>query len=138
MKKLLLVFLIEGVGILVSCLSLLIGWWLITLLIGLAIGLMVDKRGMAFLMVCCMGGLSWGLSLCLLAMSAPVEKVATAVESIIGVSSLHGVAILLTVVLGCLLCIAGWWVGVAYRGLSIALGLPRLQWSFLARYRSQH
>lgn len=133
MKKSWLIPLIAAIGIAINWLSLLIGWWPITLLIGLVSGLLLPKKGMSFLIVCCVGCLSWGLPLLLLAINAPVGQVALAVESIIGISALHGIAIVLTIILGGLLSIAGWWVGIAYRGLAIALGFPHPKQVFLGK-----
>jgi hypothetical protein len=126
MKKLILILLIGVVGIAINWLSLLLGWWPITLLVGLAIGLVVRRGCAAFLVMCCVGGLSWGLPLAVLAINSPVGPVSMAIESIVGLKALHGAVIVLTVVLGCLLSMAGGWMGIASRQLSAAFALtPR-------------
>jgi len=100
----------------VNWLTLLIGWWWVTPGLGLLIGLLVRPAGVGLLASLCAGGFGWGLPLAVLALHAPVARVAVAVESVVGLSSTGGVAILvLTVALGCILSITGTWVGVAGR-----------------------
>lgn len=116
MKKTGLIILIALVGVAVNWLGLLIGWWWLTPLVGLLLGLIVRKAGVGFLASLCVGGLSWGLPLVLLATHAPVKSLANVVESVVGLSSTGGTAIIiLTVVLGCILSLVGTWVGVAGR-----------------------
>lgn len=116
MKKTGLIVLIALIGIAVNWLALLAGWWWITLAIGLLIGIFLRPAGAGLLTSLCVGALGWGLPLAVLALNAPVTKVASAVESAVGLSATGGVAILvLTVVLGCILSLAGAWVGIAGR-----------------------
>lgn len=116
MKKLGLLILIGLVGVAVNWLGLLAGWWWLTPIVGLLVGLVVRGAGASFLVSFCAGGLGWGLPLAVLAVNAPVKSVASAVEGVVGLSATGGVLIIaLTVVLGCLLSIVGTWVGVAGR-----------------------
>lgn len=116
MKKTGLIVLIVLVGIAVNWLALLVGWWWITPVIGLLIGLFLRPAGVGLPVALCAGGLGWGLPLLVLALNAPVTSVASAVESVAGLSATGGLAILvLTIALGCILSIVGAWVGVAGR-----------------------
>lgn len=116
MKKGVFIVLIGGSSIAINWLALQIGWWWITPLTGLLIGFALRPASLGLLTSLCVGGLGWGLPLAVLALNAPVKNVANAVESVVGLSSTGGVAIIvLTVTLGCILSIAGTWVGVAGR-----------------------
>jgi hypothetical protein len=115
-KKPVLIVLIATISIGINWLTLLIGWWWVTPSIGLLIGLLLRPAGVGLLASLCVGGLGWGLPLAVLALHAPVASIAGAVESVVGLSSTGGVAILvLTVALGCTLSVTGTWVGVAGR-----------------------
>lgn len=119
MKKFSLLLLVALVGIGVNWLSLLGGWWWLTPVVGLLLGLAVRGAGMSFLISFCVGGLGWGLPLVMLAANAPIKRVADIVESVIGLSATGGVAIIaLTVALGCVLSMVGTWVGVAGRQIA--------------------
>lgn len=116
MKKPGLIVLIVVASIAINWLALLAGWWWVTALTGLLIGLFLRPAGGGFLASLLAGGLGWGLPLALLALNVPVQSLASAVESVVGYSSTSGVVIIvLTIVLGCLLSITGTWVGVAGR-----------------------
>jgi len=95
------------------------GWWWLTPIAGLLIGLLLRPARLALLIALVVGALGWGLPLAILAFSAPVGPVAAAVESIIGLTSTGGaVIIVLTVALGGVLSVVGAWVGIAGRGLA--------------------
>jgi len=95
-----------------------IGWWWVTSLVGVVIGFALRPAWLGIIVALLAGGLGWGLPLALLALSAPVGAVASAVESVIGLSATGGLAIILaTVLLGCVLGIVGAWVGIAGRRL---------------------
>ena len=118
MKKFAFVILIALIGIAVNWLALLAGWWWVTSVVGLLIGLFLRPASVSLLLALCVGGLSWGLPLAVLATYAPVMKIAATVESVIGLSSTGGTLIVvLTIVLGCLLSIPGSWVGITIRHL---------------------
>ena len=118
MKKFAFVILIALIGIVVNWLALLAGWWWVTSVVGLLIGLFLRPASVSLLLALCVGGLGWGLPLAVLATYAPVMKIAATVESVIGLSSTGGTLIVvLTIVLGCLLSIPGSWVGITIRHL---------------------
>lgn len=114
MKNLSFILLAGLGGIALNWLSLLAGWWWITPIIGLLLGLCIYKAGVSLVLSLCVGGAGWGLPLALLATHAPVSKVASVVESVIGLTSTNGILIIiLTIVLGCMLSLVGTWVGIA-------------------------
>jgi hypothetical protein len=116
MKKIAFIVLIGIVGVTINWLALLAGFWWLTPVIGLLIGLFLRPAGVGFLASLYVGGFGWGLPLAILATNAPVGRVANAIESVIGLSATGGVLmIVLTVVLGCMLSLLGTWVGIAGR-----------------------
>ncbi len=105
-------------GLALTWLSGLVGWWWVTPLVGVLIGLLLRPAWLALVTSLAAGGLGWGLPLALLAFTAPVGRLAAAVEAVMrlpvtGWTSL----ILLTVVVGCVLSLVGTWVGIAARRL---------------------
>jgi hypothetical protein len=119
MKKVVLVVLITLVSVAADWLALLNGWWWVTPVVGLLIGLCVRPARVCVLLTFCVGGLGWGLPLVVLATYAPVGSIATAVEGVVALSSTGGVAIIvLTIIWGCVLSVIGMWV--AYAGRSFA------------------
>ncbi len=88
------------------------GLWWATFILGLLVGLLL--RGMnAFGAAALIGGLGWGLPLLLQALHAPVGQVAATVAILVGLGSSGGpLVILLTILLGVLLCVVGAWLGI--------------------------
>jgi hypothetical protein len=120
MRKLGFYLLIGMIGLALAWLSGLAGWWWMTAIIGMLIGILMRPAWLAVLVSLAVGGLAWGLPLALLALNAPVGRIAAAVEAIIGLTATGGtIIILLTVVLGCMLSIAGTWIGIAARRLPV-------------------
>lgn len=118
MRKFGFYILIGMVGLVFAWLSGQAGWWWVTAIVGLLIGILLRPTWLAILVSLAAGGLGWGLPLILLALNAPVGRIATAVEAAIGLTATGGtIIILLTVVLGCTLSIVGTWVGIAARRL---------------------
>lgn len=118
MKRVGFVVLIAITGIIVNWLALQIGWWWLTPVVGLLIGVFLRPAGLSFLASLCAGGFGWGLPLAVLATNAPLKSTARAVESVVALSFTGGVLIIvLTIVLGCILSIVGTWMGVAGRRL---------------------
>lgn len=116
MKTVALVILVSIVSITVNWLALLAGWWWITVGVGLLVGLFLRPASLSLWAAFWIGGLSWSLPLLILAIHAPVVRVADVVESIVGISDTGGILILvLTVVLGCVLSLGGTWVGITGR-----------------------
>ncbi len=116
MRKLGFYILIGMIGLVLAWLSGQAGWWWMTAIVGLLIGMLLRPTWPAILVSLAAGGLGWGLPLALLALNAPVGRIAAAVEAAIGLTATGGtIIILLTVVLGCVLSIAGTWVAIAAR-----------------------
>jgi CBS-domain-containing membrane protein len=91
-------------------------WWATTVL-GFLLGILLRGKG-AFGAAVLVGGLGWGLPLLLQALHTPVGQVAATVAVLVGLVAAGGwLIVLLTVLLGVLLCVAGTWLGVALRGL---------------------
>ncbi len=118
MRKLGFAIAIGITGLALTWLGVQSGWWWLTPIAGLIIGLLLRPARLAILVALLAGGLGWGLPLAILAFSAPVGPIAAAVESVIGLTATGGVFIIvLTVALGCVLCVVGAWVGIAGRKL---------------------
>jgi hypothetical protein len=95
------------------------GWWWLTPLAGLLIGLLMRLARLALLAAFVVGALGWGVPLAILALGAPVGAIAAAVASVIGLPPSGGaIIIVLTFVFGGILCVVGAWVGIASRGLA--------------------
>jgi hypothetical protein len=112
-------YLLIGVsGLVLTWLSGLVGWWWVTPMVGVLIGLLLRPAWLVVLVSLAVGGLGWGLPLALLAFTAPVGRLAAAVEIVMTLPATGGtIIILLTVVLGGVLSLVGAWVGIAARRL---------------------
>ncbi len=109
---------IGSVGLALIWLGGQVGWWWMTPMVGLGIGVVLRPAWLALVVSLVVGGLGWGLPLALLAASAPVRHLASAVESVMGLTATGGLVIMLaTVLLGCILSIVGTWVGIAGKRL---------------------
>ena|SRR2546422_6381241 len=105
-------------GLALTWLSGLVGWWWVTPIVGVLIGLLLRPAWLALVTSFAAGGLGWGLPLALLAFTAPVGRLAAAVDALIGQPATGGaLIILLTVVVGGVLSLVGAWVGIAVRRL---------------------
>ena len=110
--------LIGTIGLALTWLSGLVGWWWVTPIVGVLIGLMLRPAWLALVTSFAAGGLGWGLPLALLAFTAPVGRTAAAVDALIGLPATGGaLIILLTVVVGGVLSLVGTWVAIAVRRL---------------------
>ncbi len=97
------------------------GLWWATLILGCLLGLLPWRKD-AFGAAALIGGLGWGLPLLLQILHAPVGQVAATVAILVGLGSSGGpLILLLTVLLGVLLCVVGTWLGAALRGLVMPL-----------------
>lgn len=108
------------VGLALIWLSGLMGWWWVTPIVGLLIGFLIRPALLSLMTSLAAGGLGWGLPVAFLAFTAPVGRLAHAIDALfdglIGLPSTGGaLIILLTVVLGSLLCLVGAWVTIAAR-----------------------
>jgi hypothetical protein len=106
-------------GVAVTWLVSHIGWWWVTFLVGLALGVTIPLARRALLVALVVGALGWGLPLALLAVSAPVSGVAAAVASLVGLPAAGGaiIVILVTPLVGCILSVVGAWVGLSGKRL---------------------
>jgi hypothetical protein len=120
MRKIGFYILIGMIGLVLAWFSGQMGWWWMLPMVGMLIGIMIRPAWLALVTSLAVGGLAWGLPLALLAFNAPLGRIATAVEAVIGLTATGGtIIILLTVVLGCVLSIVGTWVGIAARRLLV-------------------
>ena len=122
MRRLGYCLLIGIIGLALTWLSGLLGWWWVTPIVGVLIGLLLRPTWLALVTSFAVGGLGWGLPLALLAFTAPVGRLAAAVDalfdSFIGLPASGGaLIILLTVVGGGVLSLVCTWVGIAVRRL---------------------
>ncbi|SRR5579885_3573184 len=122
MRKTALLLAIGCVELACSWLAISNGLWWISLFMGLFTTAFIRETRIALLIVLCVGSLSWGLPLAVLALHTPVGKSAMAVEGVIGLSSTGGMLIIgLTIALGCVLSLLGAWVGSALRQVATLL-----------------
>lgn len=92
------------------------GLWWVTVLGGLALGLLCPSwRGL--LAATAAGLLGWGLGLAWVAVQAPLEPTASKVTGTLGAGSSPTVSILFTVLLGGILALVAAWVGLALRAV---------------------
>jgi hypothetical protein len=114
MKKYVFVALRAISGVAVNWLALLVGWWWLTLFIGLTIGWMLRPALVDLCPSVSVGRLGWGLPLGVLALQAPVSSTANALESVSGLPPTGGtLVIVLTLLSGCILSVVGARAGVA-------------------------
>ncbi len=96
------------------------GLWWATFILGVLVGLHLHGKD-AFGAAALIGGLGWGLPLLLQALHAPVGQVAATVAILVGLGNTGGpLIVLVTILLGVLLCVVGAWLGT---GLAF-LGKP--------------
>ncbi|MDQ2886379.1 MAG: hypothetical protein M3Y39_09855 [Chloroflexota bacterium] len=108
------------IGVALVWLCNIFGLWWVAIVVGFLIGLLLRGKN-AFAAAVLIGGLGWGLPLLMQSLRAPVGQVAATVAILVGLGSSGGpLVILLTVLLGVLLCVVGTWLGVALR----ILGMP--------------
>ncbi len=106
------------IGIAVVWIGAAFGLWWITVLAGLAIGLIVPRGRGAFGASALAGLLGWALPLAVAAVGLPIGRAASVVAGIMGFGTANGaLVIVLTLLLGLLLCLSGAWIGVALRRL---------------------
>ena len=122
MRRLGFCLLIGISGLALTWLSGLLGWWWVTPVVGVLIGLLLRPGWLALVTSFATGGLGWGLPLALLAFTAPVGRFAAAVDALfdglLGLPATGGaLLILLTIVVGGVLSLVGTWVAIAARRL---------------------
>ena len=122
MRRLGFCLVIGVIGLALTWLGGLVGWWWVTPVVGVLIGLLLRPAWLALVTSLAVGGLGWGLPLALLAFTAPVGRLAAAVDALfdglIGLPTTGGaLIILLTIVVGGVLSLVGTWVAIAARRL---------------------
>ncbi len=98
----------------------LFGLWWVALPVGVLLGLLVRGARRALVAAAVAGALGWALPLAWLAGQEPIGRAADVVAGIMGLGTAGGAIIVLTVLLGALLCAASAWIVVALRGLLVA------------------
>lgn len=102
----------------------LLGYWWVSLLLGLAYGLLFPYMR-AILLAALIGALSWAVPIALMALHAPVWRTAEVLATMAGFGRSGAIVILsLTVALGSLLGVSGAWLGLALRNV---LGFPTVR-----------
>lgn len=127
MRKLGFMILISVTGLSLTWLGVQSGWWWLTPIAGLLIGIVPgrDKSAptparLALLIAFVVGALGWGLPLAILALAEPIGAIAAAVEAVVALPPSGGaIIILLTIIFGGVLCLVGAWVGIAGKGLRL-------------------
>ncbi len=98
------------------------GFWWVTMLVGLAIGLFLGKVRAALVAATLAGVGGWGLDLLWQSFHADIGGAASVVAGIMGFGTSKGfIVILLTLALALLLSLAGCWVGTALRRTGLEL-----------------
>lgn len=120
MRKFGFMILISVTGLVLTWLGVQSGWWWLTPIAGLLIGLLLRPARLALLIALVVGALGWGLPLAILALTAPIGPIAAAVEAVVALPPSGGAIIIaLTVVFGGVLCLVGAWVAIAGKRLRL-------------------
>jgi hypothetical protein len=116
MKALLLGIIAVIIATALIWLGLHLGFWWLALAIGLLLGLTIQPAKFALVLALLSGGLGWGLPLLYRSTYLAIGKIAALVASIVGLDSANGwIIIVLTILLGMLLCLSSTWTGIALR-----------------------
>jgi hypothetical protein len=105
------------VGLAAAWAANLFGFWWVTFLVGVGLGLVVRRGPAALGWGALVGALAWGLPLAWMSRIAPVGRTAQVVSGILGVRGSSAPAIALTVLIGVLLGLTGAWLAAAGRGM---------------------
>jgi hypothetical protein len=97
----------------------LIGWWPITVFVGVIFALLFASKGKAIGLSLLAGVIGWGLELLILGMTHEVLPLAKLLGGILGLSGGVGatVAILLPMIVGGLLALCGAWITSSIRSV---------------------
>jgi Na+/citrate or Na+/malate symporter len=93
-----------------------LGFWWLALVIGLLLGFTIQPVKFALVLALLSGGLGWGLPLLYRSTYLAIGRTTEVVASIVGLDSTNGwIIIVLTILLGTLLCLSSAWTGTALR-----------------------
>jgi hypothetical protein len=93
-----------------------LGLWWLALVIGLLLGLIIMPAKSALVLALLSGGLGWGLPLLYRSTYLAIGNNASVAASIVGIGAANGwIIIVLTILLGMLLCLSSAWTGIALR-----------------------
>lgn len=97
----------------------LIGWWPITVLVGVFFALLFARKGKAISLSLLAGIIGWGLELVIMGLTHAVLPLAKLIGGILGVSGGAGaiIGILLPLIVGGLLALCGAWIASSIRGV---------------------
>ncbi|MGZ4031675.1 MAG: hypothetical protein ACXVP5_01115 [Tumebacillaceae bacterium] len=97
----------------------LLGWWPITVLVGVLFAILFARKGKAIGMSMLAGVFGWGLQLVILGITHSVLPLAKTLGGILGLAGGAGttVAILLPLLVGALLALSGAWITGSIRGV---------------------
>jgi hypothetical protein len=116
MKMLLLYIVSLLIAIALIWLGLHLGFWWLALVIGLLLGFTIQPAKFALVLALLSGGLGWGLPLLYRSTYLAIGKTTEVVASIVGLDSANGrIIVVLTILLGMLLCLSSAWAGTALR-----------------------
>ncbi len=111
---------IVALGVLLIWCANYFGFWWFTILIGIVIGILIQRGQLALLISLLTGGLGWVTGLIYESFFVPVTRTASLVAEIMGIGNANGwVVITITIVLGILLSGCGAWFSFALKSLTI-------------------
>jgi hypothetical protein len=97
----------------------LLGWWPITVLVGVLFAILFARKGKAIGLSLLAGVIGWGLELVILGVTHSVLPLAKTLGGILGLAGGAGttVAILLPLIVGALLALSGAWIAGSIRSV---------------------
>ena len=116
MKTLLLGIVLVLIGTTLIWLGQLLSFWWLALIVGLLLGLIIMPAKLALALALFSGGLGWGLPLLYHSAYMAIGNNASVVASIVSIGNTNGwIIIVITILLGMLLCVSSAWTGIALR-----------------------
>lgn len=109
-----------AIGVALIFVTNLFGLWWVTTIVGVLVGLLPWPGRRVFGAAALAGAAGWAVGLIWLEFQESVNAAASVVAGIMGFGSHASVVILLTLLLGALLSLAGSWLGLAVRGVAEA------------------
>lgn len=108
-------------GALISLSGMLFGFWWVTFVAALAVGLALPRMRLALIAGAVAGLVAWSEPLLVAQAAYGLAPTATVLAAIMGAKGAALVPIALTVITGLLLGLSGAWLGAAARGVAISL-----------------